>query len=296
MQKVIAPVKELQTYLEIFSDFEKVAVGRDQAWLRNLRAEAFARFCQVGLPTTRDEDWRFTNVSAIAQTQFRLAPKNEVAKTSLAGLRFTEAACQLVFVNGHFASELSSFEKLPKGLTLNGLIKEIGTESALVENHLGRYLDVQRDAFCALNTAFAQDGAFVHVRRGTVIEQPIYLLFISTAADAPSMNHPRNLFVVEEESQVAIVEDYVSLGDTAGSLCNTATELVAKDGAIVSHYMVEREHKQSFNISTLRIEQGRNANVASHSVLLGGGIVRNNVHPVLAGEGSECLINGLFVG
>ena len=316
MQKVIAPVRELQAYLDTFSDFEKVAVGNGQPWLRNLRAEAFARFCQVGLPTTRDEDWRFTNISAIAQTQFRLAPKSQVAKDSLAGLRFAEAACQLVFVNGHFASELSSFERLPKGLTVNGLSKEIGTESALVENHLGRYLDVQRDAFCALNTAFAEDGAFVHVRRGTIVEQPIYLLFISTSpvstarssewvthplprtvpTDAPTMNHPRNLFVVEEESQVAIIEDYVSIGDTAGSLCNTATELVAKDGAIVSHYMIEREHKQSFNISTLRIEQGRNANVASHSVLLGGGIVRNNVHPVLAGEGSECLINGLFVG
>lgn len=312
-QKVIAPVKELQTYLETFSDFEKVAVGHDQPWLRNLRADAFARFCQVGLPTTRDEDWRFTNISAIAQTQFRLSPKSGVVKDSLADLRFTEVACQLVFVNGHFAPELSSLDKLPKGMTVNGLAKEISTKSAEVENHLGRYLNIQRDAFCALNTAFAEDGAFVHVRRGTVVKQPIYLLFISTSpvstargsewvthplppTDTPTMSHPRNLFVVEEESQVAIIEDYVSLGDTAGSLCNTATELVAKDGAIVSHYMIEREHKQSFNISTLRIEQGRNANVASHSVLLGGGIVRNNVHPVLAGEGSECLINGLFVG
>jgi len=293
---VIAPVKELQTYLETFSDFERVAVGHDQPWLRNLRAEAFARFCQVGLPTTRDEDWRFTNISAIAQTQFRLAAKTTVAKDSLAGLRFTEAACQLVFVNGHFAPELSSLDKVQKGVTVNGLAKEIAAKSAHVENHLGRYLNIQRDAFCALNTAFAEDGAFVHVRRGAAVEHPIYLLFVSTPTDAPSMNHPRNLFVVEEESQVAIVEDYVSLGDTAGSLCNTATELVAKDGAIVSHYTIEREDKQSFNISTLRIEQGRNANVASHSVLLGGGIVRNNVHPVLAGEGTECLINGLFVG
>ena len=293
---MIAPVKELQTYLETFSDFERVAVGHDQPWLRNLRAEAFARFCQVGLPTTRDEDWRFTNISAIAQTQFRLAAKTTVAKDSLAGLRFTEAACQLVFVNGHFAPELSSLDKVQKGVTVNGLAKEIAAKSAHVENHLGRYLNIQRDAFCALNTAFAEDGAFVHVRRGAAVEHPIYLLFVSTPTDAPSMNHPRNLFVVEEESQVAIVEDYVSLGDTAGSLCNTATELVAKDGAIVSHYTIEREDKQSFNISTLRIEQGRNANVASHSVLLGGGIVRNNVHPVLAGEGTECLINGLFVG
>ena len=302
-QKVIAPVKELQTYLETFSDFEKVAVGYDQPWLRNLRAEAFARFCEVGLPTTRDEDWRFTNISPIARTQFRLS---NIKVDEIGGFHFQKgdlafdsprfSQTTLIFVNGRFVPQFSRIDGLPKGVVINGLAKEIAAKSSHVESHLGRYLNIQRDAFCALNTAFAEDGAFIHVRRGTQVEPPIHLLFISTAADEPTMNHPRNLFVVEEESQVAIVEDYLSLGDTAGSLCNTATELVANDGAIVSHYMIEREHKESFNISTLRIEQGRNANVASHSVLLGGGIVRNNVHPVLAGEGSECLINGLFVG
>jgi Fe-S cluster assembly protein SufD len=109
------------------------------------------------------------------------------------------------------------------------------------------------------------------------------------------MSHPRNLIVAENETQATVVEDYVSFGESP-AFCNTATELFAGDNAAISHYMIEREHKQAFNISTLRIEQGRSANVSSHSVLLGGGLVRNNVHPVLTGEGSECLINGLFIG
>jgi Fe-S cluster assembly protein SufD len=91
------------------------------------------------------------------------------------------------------------------------------------------------------------------------------------------------------------MEDYVSLGSGV-AFCNSATELVAADNAVLSHYMIEQEHRQTFNVSTLRIQQGRSSNVASHSVLAGGALVRNNVHPVLAGEGSECLINGLFVG
>ena len=113
--------------------------------------------------------------------------------------------------------------------------------------------------------------------------------------DTPAMSHPRNLIVAEEDSQAAIVEDYVSLGSGV-AFCNSATELVAADNAVLSHYMIEQEHRQTFNVSTLRIQQGRSANVASHSVLAGGALVRNNVHPVLAGEGSECLISGLFVG
>src|SRR2546421_12799049 len=143
--------------------------------------------------------------------------------------------------------------------------------------------------------AFVEDGAYIPLPRGTLVEEPICLLFASTGDDAPSMSHPRNLIVAEENTQATFVEDYVSL-DGGAAFCNTVTELVAGDHTVLSHYMIEREHKQAFNISTPGIGQGRSANVVSHSVLLGGALVRNNVHPVLAGEGGECLINGLFIG
>jgi Fe-S cluster assembly protein SufD len=262
-----------------------------------LRKNAFARFCEVGFPTTHDEDWRFTDVSAIAQTTFRLA-RNGSAKLSQRELEpylVPGVACQLVFVNGCFARELSSLGKLPDGVKVSSLAGEFSSNSGAIETHFGRYLDTRGDAFCALNTAFVEDGAYVHIPRGTLVEEPIYLLFVSTADDAPSMSHPRNLIVAEEDSQATFVEDYVSL-DGGAVFCNTVTELVAADHTVLSHYMIEREHKQAFNISTLRIQQGRSANVVSHSLLLGGALVRNNVHPMLAGEGGECLINGLFIG
>ncbi len=293
---MITAIPQLETYLETFNGFQKTAPGRDLTWLRKLREDAFARFCEVGFPTTHVEDWRFTNVSAIAKTPFRLgANAGHLDKKQLEAWLLPGAACQLVFVDGHFSPELSSLGNLPTGVRVNSLADEINANPATVEPHLGRYLNTQRDAFAALNTAFLADGAFVHLRKGKVLEQPIHLLFVSTAADQPLMTHPRNLIVADEQSQVAIVEDYVSLGN-AVAFCNTATELVAAESAVVSHYMIEREDRETFNLSTLRIQQGRSSNVATHSVLLGGGLVRNNVHPVLAGEGAECLINGLFIG
>jgi Fe-S cluster assembly protein SufD len=292
---VITVSEQLATYLDSFTEFRKCAAGRDLPWLKELCENAFARFCEVGFPTTHDEDWRFTNVSAIARTAFELAPARKLPKDDLSQFGFSGAACKLVFVNGHFAPELSGVGQLPAGVAVNGLAQEIASNSKSVESHLGRYLNIQRDAFSALNTAFASDGAYVHVRKGVVLEAPIYLLFVSTASDKPLMTHPRNLIVIEKEAQATIVEDYVSIGESA-AFCNTATELVVGENAVVEHYMVEREHKQAFNVSTLRIQQQRSANVSSHSVLLGGGLVRNNVHPVLAGEGGECLINGLFIG
>jgi len=292
---VIATTEQLGTYLESFTEFQKRAAGRDLPWLRKLRESAFARFCEVGFPTTHDEDWRFTNVSPIAKVLFELSRDSNVTKREVEQFGVAGVGSQLVFVNGQFSRELSAIGQLPAGVSVNSLAEEISANSSSVESHLGRYLDTQRDAFSALNTAFAEDGGYVHVRRGVVLPDPIYLLFISTASDKPLMSHPRNLIVIENEAQATIVEDYVSIGETA-AFSNTATELIAGENATVSHYMIEREHREAFNISTLRIQQGRSANVSSHSVLLGGGLVRNNVHPVLAGEGGECLINGLFIG
>jgi len=293
---VITATEQLETYLGAFSQFQSTAPGRDLGWLRKLREDAFARFCEVGFPTTHDEDWRFTNVSVIAKTPFYLAAGGaKLTKEELAAWELAAAGPFLVFVDGRFSRELSRLGELPKGVRVASLADMIEADAAAVELHLGHYLNTQRDAFAALNTAFAADGAFIHIAKGVVLEQPIHLLFVSTAADEALMTHPRNLIIAEEQSQLAVVEDYVSLGSSV-AFCNTATELVAAESAVVSHYMIEREHDEAFNVSTLRIQQARSANVATHSVLLGGGLVRNNVHPVLAGEGAECLINGLFIG
>lgn len=290
-------IQQIETYLEQFTELHKRSQGHASSWLRRLREDAFARFCETGFPTTHDEDWRFTNVAAIARTPFALAPRTAIRLTgsALQPWRMEDVAVELVFVDGQFARELSVLDDSPTGVSVSSLRDAIKSLPEALEPQLGRYLDIQRDPFCALNTAFAEDGAYVHVARSTVLEDPIRLLFVSTASDLPVMIHPRNLLVFGNESQATVIEEYVTMGSGV-VLCNSATELIAGENATVSHYMIEREHREAFNISTLRIQQQRSANIASHSLLLGGGLVRNNVHPVLSGEGGECLINGLFIG
>jgi Fe-S cluster assembly protein SufD len=293
-EKVITAIQVPEKYLETFEQSKGRAI-RQPGWLQSLRQEAFARFTETGFPTTHDEDWRFTNISAVAGAAFELAAAERVAEKELAPFGIAQFACRLVFVNGLFAAELSKVGPLPAGVKIGGLAAQIATSPQGVEQHLGRYLNIERDAFAALNSAFIEDGIYVEVLAGVVVEQPVYALFITIPGAAPAMNHPRNLIVAGESSQVTVVEDYVSLGEEASTLSNTATELVAGENANVSHYMIVREGGQAYNFSTLRIQQGRNANVATHSLLLSGALVRNNVHPVLAGEGGECLINGLFM-
>jgi Fe-S cluster assembly protein SufD len=301
-EKMATTAERLRSYLEAYGAFRAEWREREPVWLRQLREDAWTRFSAKGFPTTHDEDWRFTNLAGLAKTPFRRPAKGSVGHLAkeIEAHRLDGAACQLVFVNGHFAPELSEAGNLPNGLELCALKRafDCGLEPCApggIEQHLGRYADARRDVFVALNTALWEDGAYLRIRRGAAIEHPVHLLYVSVGGGEQIMTHPRTLIVAEEQSQASVVEDYISIGEEA-AFSNAVTELVAGDGAVVSHFLIERENLASFNVSTLRIEQGRAANVASHSILLGGGLVRNNVHPVLAGEGTECLINGLFVG
>jgi Fe-S cluster assembly protein SufD len=295
------------TYLEAYGELIAQRRERDPVWLRQLREDAWTRFHARGFPTTHDEDWRFTNLAVLAKTPFQRAAKGSVAVSAreIEQFRVSGAACQLVFVNGHFAPELSELRDLPEGLEICSLVGAIdsgmvgavpeGCASDGIEQHLGRYADVRRDVFTALNSALWDDGAYVRIRRGANVSRPIHLLYVSAGSGAEIMTHPRTLIVAEPTSHAAVIEDYVSLG-TEAAFSNAVTELVAGQDAVVSHFLVERENLAAFNVSTLRLEQARGSNVSSHSILLGGGLVRNNVHPVLAGDGAECIINGLFVG
>lgn len=290
---MIATKEGLQNYLEAFEQFEKRAAGSDHSWLRKLRRDAFARFWEVGFPTLRDEDWRFTNVSALTNGDFVLAQPASVHIDVVEPLIPPNVNRRIVFVNGRFAPELSRTGLDDGTVSIISLRKAIESHSELLEKHLAQYEDVNGEAFTALNTAFIEDGAFVHIARGSVIEDPIYILYISTG-NTTQMVFPRNLIVAEAQTQATIVEDYVSLA-SGSFFSNVVTELVASEDSVLSHYMIEREDTDAINVSTLRLQQRRNANVDSHSILVGGALVRNNVHPVLVGEGAECLINGLFV-
>jgi Fe-S cluster assembly protein SufD len=284
-----------KNYHQAFTELEQLRKASEPVWLRHLRAEGWDIFHSSGFPNVRDEDWRFTNLAPLTRTEFRRAAETTISRTAIEKSRLAGAVCQLVMVNGRYAPELSDLSNLPAGLEVSGLAQALNRKTEGVEQHLGRYANLRRDAFAALNTALWEDGAYIHIHRGARIEKPIHLLFVTADADVSVMTHPRSLIVAEQASQAAVVEDYISLGPGA-ALSNSVTELAAADDAIISHYLVERENFNSFNISTLRLEQARNSSVSSHSILLGGGLVRNNVHPVLNGPGAECLINGLFVG
>lgn len=250
-------------------------------WAQALRETAFQRFAELGFPTTRNEEWRFTNVAPIARARFAAAPPAEVDAAALAPFA---SGIRLVFVNGVLTGPISD---LPKGVQAGNVSEEART-------HLGKYASFDANAFVALNTAFLNSGAFVQVARGAVVEQPIHLVYV-TVGSGPVLHlphvQPRSLVVVGANAQCTIVESYLGTGQY---FSNGVTEIVAGDGAVVDHYKVQLEAPEAFHVSTMQASLGRSANFSTHSIALGGALVRNDVNATLS-EGAEATVNGLYI-
>jgi Fe-S cluster assembly protein SufD len=276
-----------------------MADGRGEgapAWVSQLRRRGLARFDELGLPTLRDEDWRFTSLEPVASGSFALGhgEASAVDRARLDAFAIPDlTGPRLVFVDGRFAPSLSRIGALPAGLTVGSLAAAAREQRELLEPHLDRLAGTRSEAFAALSSAFLEDGLFLHAADDVVLEGAVHAVYV-TSPGVPSLVHPRNLVLVGRRARVAVIEDYVSLDETA-TLTNAVTEVVVSDGAACEHYVLERENDAAVSVTTLHAEQGRDARFHSHSALLGGALVRNNVYPVLRGEGGWCLLNGFYV-
>ena len=259
--------------------------------IASIREDALRRFGELGFPTRRDEEWRFTNVSSIAGTRFSAAPSDlneEEAELLDQSLFPNEGGPRLVFINGRYLREFSDWG-LPKGIRGTQLREANGA----VDAHLAHYAAYQDHAFVALNTGNYEDGAYIEIPGGVVVEEPIQLVFFATGADVPVISHPRSLVVVGPGSQATFVESYFGRG--AKYFTNAVTEIVVGDHSVVDHYKLQEEDERSSHVATLQIQIGRDATFSTHSISLGGGgLVRNDINAVLA-EGSEATVNGLYL-
>ena len=263
-------------------------------WLDDLRSRGAARFAALGIPTVRDEEWRFTNVSPIAAIDFKPAGQISGTAARLDGFAYTDAPVRLVVVNGRFDTTLSRLKGLPAGVHVGSLADALTDYADIVQRYFGQLADVNTRGFTALNTAFVQDGAFVHVPDGLAIEAPIHVIFVTGSDDGPVMAHPRTLIVAGAGSQVTVIESYVG-GPGETYFSNAVSEVFVGENAGVDHYKIQEESLDAFHIGALHVHTSRSARFSSHSFALGGRIVRNDAHAILDGEGGDCTLNGLYL-
>src|SRR6185436_16821974 len=241
---------------------------RNPSWVFPLRQAGLAKFAELGFPTLKDEDWRFTNIAPLAKLPFKPVlqlHRHGFDAGAIEKFVFPDlGGSRLVFVDGHFALELSTLTP-ESGVKLTNLATAMNSEFELLEKHLGRYANGERNPFTALNTAFFHDGAFIRVAADAT-PSPIHLLFISSGRENGLAAHPRNLILAERGCQATIVESYVSL-DGKASVTNTVCKAVIGDGATVEHIKFQDESREAFHVAALQAQIGRGANYRYHSIV-----------------------------
>src|SRR5438093_7338520 len=289
-------------YVRDFRTFASNGAAGAPAWLREIRTQAIARFAELGFPTMKQEEWRFTSVAPIAEAAFTPAPAPRSPLPTPADIEplCVGAGPRVVFVDGRHAPTLSTPADLAGGVWAGSLATALRMDAGreeLVRTHLGRHARWRESAFAALNTAFLADGAFVHVPADVTLERPLEVVFHSTGralTDGPIVSHPRSLIVLERGARAAVVETYAGLADGV-YWTNAVTEVVVGEGAWAELYRVQQEGPHSFQVATTHSRQERDSYLGLHVVTLGAALARHDINAVLDGPGAELILNGLYL-
>ena len=290
----------IDAYLKRFEAFSRNGGASAPQWARSLRLSAITRFGELGFPDVHNEDWHFTSVAPIVEREFvpLTSGTSRVSAEQLAPFSFGASDWHtLVFVNGRFDAALSRTAGLPDGVRVLPLARAYEELPLLLEQHMGRIASMDAHTFTALNTAFINDGAVVHVARDVQVTRPIHLLFVSDAGAVNGVAQPRNLIVLDRFAKATVIESYVTVARGAGAyFTNAVTEATIADGATLTHLKLQRESAESYHVGTLDVRQARDSHLVSFSFAIGASLSRTNIYTELRGEGCGATLNGLYLG
>lgn len=261
-------------------------------WLDALRARGAARFAEAGLPTQRDEAWKYTGLNRLKAFGFEPSAPPAVLPAPVAAPLLDGPAHRLVFVDGRFDASLSAIGPLPEGAILGSLAEILETAPSKLEADLGRLADIEKRPMVALNAAWIEDGVVLILPKGAVLDRPVEVSFVA-AGDAPRANHPRHLIALGETAEAVLVERHLS--GASGGFANAATEISLAAGSTLRHYALHAEPDLATGIATLVTRIGRDAQYRSFTLIAGGGLIRHEVEAALVGPGASCQLDGAYL-
>ena len=291
-----------EKFIELFRLYENSLNGQKDYAGHTIQKTAIQRLSNdVDFPTRRNEDWKYTNVTELLQPQYHQPKLVDIAAEDLNPFLFEGLdAYLLVFVNGKFNKALSSKDELSKKIIVQDIsagLQEDGLTKTTASEYLNKWASEANNSFMILNTAFAQNGIYIYVPDGLVVDRPVHILNIAFTKDEASVISPQKIIVAGENSKLTIIETYHHLTNSQQTyFTNTVTQLVLKRNAIVDHYRIQDEGENAFFINNTEVEQMRDRTYSSYVVDLGGKLVRNNLSSILKDSGTMTNFYGLYVG
>jgi Fe-S cluster assembly protein SufD len=264
--------------------------------LESKRAEAVSDFERLGFPTKKNEEWRFTNVTPIVNTDFSIKKDDGVIKSFIEKLpEYSFDANVVVIYNGNYSSELSKITDESKKVFIGSFAEAYskGFDKAF-EKHFGKYASDKVDGFTALNTSMINSGLFVYVSKGASLKKPVMVINFIEDSDTEIFANHRNLIVVEEGGNAEVSEVYYANGKKA-SFSNVVTEVFIGENAELYHNKVQNEGDNAYHVGTTQVEQKNHSRLYSSTISWGGSLLRNNLNSVINGEGIDCYFRGFYM-
>ncbi|MDJ0579007.1 Fe-S cluster assembly protein SufD [Crocosphaera sp.] len=272
----------------------------DTDYVHTLRKNAVAQVKELTLPTKKDEEWRFTDLSELSQLEFSAAKTEKVAQNIIDSFILPEAKqSYIIFVNGQYASELSNVSALPQDVYVGNLSNLSDLQKDKIVNHLGKS-EGEKDTFTALNTAGLTDAAVIWIDKNIVVETPILVLFLAVSTDTPSLIQPRTLVIAETGSSATLVEYYGTVTEHCLDVkknnpyfTNSVTEICLDSNAQINHNRIQRELGDSFHIGRSTITQNQDSHYTCNEINLGAKVSRHSLQILQNGSQTESNLNGL---
>lgn len=263
--------------------------------VHEIRSKALQDFEALGFPTKKLEAWKYTSLNSVLKQDYSLFPNKEVS-VELADVKkyfiHDIDTYKIVFIDGKYSSFLSetTHDKIDVCLMSSALTKP--KYKAVIENYFNKIAD--QDNLTSLNTAFANEGAYIYIPKNVEVEKPIQIIYFTTGSEEAIMTQPRNLIVAEQNAHVQIIERHQSL--TSNSvLTNSVTEVFAAKDATVDIYKIQNDDKNASLVDNSYIEQKSNSIVSVHTFSFGGNITRNNLNFYQRGEHIDSILKGVTI-
>lgn len=259
--------------------------------LQTLRAREFSQFTLQGLPKCDQENWKYTDISALETAAFNLVLNNQDDSNLSIAEHYLPDSHNLVFVNGYFSSQLSKLQALPDGVILTDIRNAWKSFPELVKPYLEKDIKQSLDS---LNLALMTDGLFLYVPKNLKLKQPIQLLYLTTQSSQDCMQHLRNIILAEESAGVVLLENYVGLGDVK-YFNNIVTQIYAKKNSQIEYYRCQNESREAYHIANIQVEQSANSQIKSYAFSVGSKLARDDLMISLNETGASCELLGLYL-
>ena len=265
------------------------------SYVHDIRSEAIKQFESIGFPNKKLENWKYTSLKSVLNNDYSLLPEtnNILEFKDIRKYLIDDIDCyKIIFVDGKYSSHLSDTTHEGMDICILSAALSQSKYELIVENYFNKI--AHDDGITSLNTAFSNEGAFIHIPKNKFVDKPVQIIHFSTGNESSLMFQPRNMIVVEENSQVQIIERHQSLSKNK-VFTNSVTEIYAEKKSIIDYYKIQNDNLEASLIDNTYVDQQRNSSFSMHTFSFGSELVRNNLNISQNDEFIETTIKGVTI-